>query len=261
MLTATKRPGGLDVTYAALRGQTYKDFYWIIMDELADERFDIFMDNTGDLEFSYGKPRPKPEGYYSDLPAIYNSMIEEAILNECELAVSLQDYIWIEPNGIELFVQAAEAKPGAIVAGLCSMAANPQDTWVKYQEGLWTIFQEPYEGPQFYPGGYEIEWQDVRGAKFEGRGLQRATPVDWEMNWAMFPLDIEARFDETYGEHIGHENQQFARDCGREVYVQMSNHALSLPHRHYFPEEWEEQQPHRYANQARHLAREDGGYW
>ncbi len=262
VLTATKRYGGLDVTLESLRRQTYKDFVWFCYDELFDERLEVFHDRCCEdrIRFSYNKPEAKPEGYYSNLPAIYNSMIEEALWEGCELAVSLQDYICIQSNGIEQFVVAHEENPRALLTGVCSMLRYPDASCVKDREGLWTVFDGPWPGPGL-ENWDEIEWVDVRSLR-HGASLNRAGPIEWEMNWSAFPLDTEVRFDEEYGEHIGHENQQFAWTCmnreDRPILVQSSNRAYSFPHRHYFPEEWEEQQPHREANQEMHLSKFGG---
>lgn len=249
VFTATKRYGGLDVTYGALRAQTHQDFVWMVADELCDERRDVFMEKTSDLDLRrmHWKPRDKPEGYYSDLPAIYNAAIGIAEAIECELFVSLQDFIWIPEYGLERFVQAAEQEPRSIVAGLCSMAAVPDADAVSDPKGLWSLFAEDYPGYDDDP----IEWHDVRMMQYRPGALVPADPVSWEMNWAAFPTSVGPLFDEKYGKHIGNENAQFAWSCerkGHPIRIDAFNHAISLPHRHYFADEWAEQQPHRDAN-------------
>ncbi len=259
VLTATKRFGGLDVTCETLRAQTHQDFVWIIADELQEQRREIVMEKVGLVgrgyeHFDSSFMPTRPAGYYSNLPAIYNYMIERAIGWGCELAVSLQDYIWAPRTGLAQFARAAEEKPGALIAGLCSMLRRPDASFVANPRGLWSVFVRPWEGEPFKD---DIEWRDVRADMYHyPPELSRCHAGAWEMNWAAFPLTTTARFDETYGEHIGHENVQFALACkqaGSEVYVQTTNHALSLPHRHYFAEEWDEQQAHRAVNMRRHL--------
>lgn len=78
VVTATKRHGGLDVTYESLCWQTYDDFIWIIADELYYDRRYLYADKIKEVNFSALEPHPKPQGWYSDLPAIYNREIGRA---------------------------------------------------------------------------------------------------------------------------------------------------------------------------------------
>ena len=256
VLTPTKRYGGLDVVLAGLKLQTRKPDEWIVCDDLWNERLDVFDahvydDADVDISAHHIPPPEKPEGYYSNLTGIYNHMVKHARRLGCDYAISLQDYIYIRPDGIERFVKIAEEVPGALLTGLCSMAATPTAEDVLDPTGLWTIFQEPYT-PQAYEG--VIEWMDVR---LEDGIVEPhdVWPQWWEMNWAAFPLDLPD-FDEEYGKHIGCENHGYAmvaaRDHGRRIILDPKNHSLSLPHRYYFPQEWAEQQPHREANQERY---------
>jgi hypothetical protein len=265
VLTATKRYGGLDVTFASLMAQTVPADVWIIADEHQYERMDTVMKMARELIREKGtsvehfEPLTKTPGYYSNLPAIYNYMARRAIDHGCDLAISLQDYIATPSDGIELFLEAQKDQPGSIVTGLCSMSRTPTAEEVYDPKGLWTVFKDPFT-IKTWGGAVDLEWPDVRAGMLPTmEGLIEVSPKVWEMNWSCFPLEVFERgveFDETYGEHIGHENVQFAWACSlkddRKVFIQPENHAVSLPHRHYFAEEWEEQQVHRDANQHYH---------
>jgi hypothetical protein len=253
VVTATKRFGGLDVTYEALRRQTYKDFVWILMDELYYDRRYLVADKAKDLSVHMLEPHPRP-GYYSNLPAIYNRAGRLAKNIGCELIVSLQDYITIPSDGIEKFVDLQKSSESPrLFTGLCSMMASPGANSVYDPRGLWTVFHDPY-----YPETWAttVEWPDVRGGMYPE--LMECSPIAWEMNWAAYPVGLPP-FDESYGEHIGHENQQFAWQAFLKAdvrsYIDPTNHAYSLPHRHYFPDEWAEQQGHREKNMTLHKER------
>lgn len=255
VLTATKRPGGLDVTYNTLVRQTHHDIVWIVADDLFQERQHIFREEVKAFPAYHFQPHHDP-GYYSNLPVIYNDMLSAARGYGCELAVSLQDYIWIPPTGIEQFVNLTVDHPRALLTGLCSMLAEPPSAAIYRRNGLWTIFSESYKGPRL---GAFIAWSDVR-EQMHAPGLSACSPQHWEMNWAAIPLidpkirreiTLSLRFDAKYGAHIGHENQQFATEWSRAGYpilIDTQNHALSLPHRVYFIEEWESQMEHRMIN-------------
>lgn len=242
------------MTYASLLRQTHRDLVWILADDLYNERKDVFLKQAHALETYHYLPDRIP-GYYSNLPGIYNGMLDVAIEHGCDLAVSLQDYIWIDKYGIEMFVDLAEDHPDTLLTGLCSMLAEPPRSAVVDPEGLWTIFGSPYAGPR---SNALIAWRDVRGEQHP-EGISDCGVQHWEMNWAAIPLHTEPLpvFDYTYGEHIGHENQQFAAEwkrSGKQILIDTINHARSLPHRNYFVEEWGEQEAHRQINHARYDA-------
>lgn len=249
VLTATKRPGGLDVVYNSLVRQTFPrhDILWIVADELYHERQHIFREEVIHFPSYHFQPDRTP-GYFSNLPGIYNQMFGIAISQGCELAVSLQDYIWAPAEGVKDFVLVHESSPRSLITGLCSMLAEPSAMSVVNPDGLWTVFEDDYHGPR--PDAL-VAWRDVR-IDMNPPFVAQCNAQHWEMNWAAIPLSVTMpTFDVKYGEHIGHENQQFAQDWHREgghTLIDTSNHAYSLPHRYYFAEEWDEQQAHRAAN-------------
>jgi hypothetical protein len=264
ILTATKRFGGLDVTWDALRRQTHRDFVWIVCDALYEDRRDEFWRLTAPADFgiTYMPEPPRPEGWYSNLPAIYNTMIDVAAEHGADFAVSLQDYITGPDLGLELFDLAIQEVGPCLISGLCSHLATPgpKDTFEPH--GLWSIWYENYVGPQ-YGDAVDLKWVDVRSIIYKSLvdpagAVGACSPQEWEMNWAAFTLPVAERFDESYGEHIGHENIQFAwanKLARVPVLIQPSNHAFSVNHYDIFPEEEAEKQPHLAINQARHVER------
>jgi hypothetical protein len=267
VMTPTYRYGGLDVNYACLlRTGLGAGDAWIIGDDLYEGRKAIVKAKTADAPFSvvHYLPRDKPDGYFSDLPGIYNEMLQIASAHGCELAISMQDYMWVEPAGVDRFIRAHQAKPKTLWTGTCSITGDPTPDDVVRPNGSWTVFRFDFEDTYARPS--TISWQDVRPGNYPpGAEWTLSNPVDWELNWAAIPMSLfEAgcEFDETYGLHIGHENIEFAAraalDYGYDIWIDLENPALTLPHKQYWPEQEREGIPHADANMKRFWAEEYG---
>lgn len=261
VFTPTYRFGGLAEQAWALKQQSYTNFVWVIGDDLYEERKDIVgreLKRMG-LNHVHFRPKPKPEGYFSNLPAIYNEGIELAVEMGCELFISLQDHIWVPKDGLECFLRMHRLMPRDLLTGLTSITKDPYPGDIHDPRGLWTIFEEPFRGmPK------EYWWEDSRKTdNYPGQtGYVEGNPVEWEQNWAATPsyiLHAGIRFDESYGEHIAYENQEFAWQCflglGARIMIDMDNEALSFPHKQYWPEHEEEGLPHALANKEMHELR------
>lgn len=120
VLTPTIRPEGLKIVQECLAKQTLQDFEWLV---------------------EVGIPE---RGH--DLNASYNRMLKRA---KGELMVSLQDYIKIQDNGLELFWQAHQSRPN-------------------------TFFTAPV--------GKVLKWEDA--PKWDWRESEHAN-----MNWQMWEID------------------------------------------------------------------------
>ena len=178
VITVTSRPGSIDVTWDALRGQTWQDFEWVLCDELHDRRHEevaAFVDD--------GRLRHVPAPRRDDGLWTLNRSHNEA-LRHCrgELVVSLQDYIWVEPDGLERFWAAHRDAAGrAFVCGVTATYALPAP--VDRLDGEVTIFAEPCTGAPT-----ELLRVDESRYRFPP-GLSAVTPFGWELNWAAAPLD------------------------------------------------------------------------
>lgn len=242
VITPTYRYGGLDVNFASLLAQKTPPDTWIIADDLYFQRRDIVEEivlGSSDIGLNHFRPREKPEGYFSDLANIYNEMMERAYEDGCDLAVSAQDYLWMPPDGIERF--AKEFDENRLLTGSCSLSYDPEPDLVAKPEGLWTVYRDHYPGTR----PERIWWRDVR-LDIHSPGLHRCDPIQWELNWAAIPTALwaeGARFPEHYGRGIAHENIAFAvqaaLDLGTETWIDVENHAIGLPHKHYWPEQEE----------------------
>jgi hypothetical protein len=142
VVTPTMRYGGLAEQYAHLLRQTRQPDYWIIADDLWEKRYARVFAETSNSPFKvvHYLPRPKPEGYFSDLAGIMNESLDLCAEFEADLIISLQDYIWIQDDGIERFVDLFRGPcEGDLISGLTSHADVPTLDDVVDINDPWTI--------------------------------------------------------------------------------------------------------------------------
>jgi len=126
VITSSIRPKGLAITQSCLAKQTFKDFEWCC---------------------ELGIPQ---KGH--DLNQAYNRMIRRA---KGELMVSLQDYIRIPDNGLELF-------------------------WQAYKKNKDTFLTAPV--------GKTLDWTNVKWDWRTSEGAKMDWTM-WECDWASAPLE------------------------------------------------------------------------
>jgi hypothetical protein len=233
--------------FSSLDRQTYP--YTLCMaDEYAAQRSHVydeygFSDNTIFVE-CYKKP-----GNQRALAQAYNNAADLAVDFGFDLMVSLQDYIWIPDNGIEMFVQDHKEYPEALLTGLVSLSDAPSDQDIADPMGMYTIFKEPLTGR---PEG--ISWRDGRLPMYgEEEEVVACAPEHWEANWAAIPVSIlehPDRWDLKYDEGVAYENMDFAKRAELVLkspcVLDKRNHAVGIPHREIWPEE--QKQLDRYTN-------------
>lgn len=243
----TAHYGGLDMLFSSLERQTYP--YTLCMaDDLMSERIHIY-EKYGFTDDVIFVECIKKEGNQRALAQAYNNAAELAIDMEFDLMVSLQDYIWIPDNGIEMFVADHKKYPECLITGLVSLSDAPSDQDIADLYGLYTIFKEPLlEQPK------GISWHDSRLTIYPvERDIVACAPEHWEANWAAIPVNIlkqSVRWDLRYDEGIAYENMDFAKRaelvCGTPCILDKRNHAVGIPHREIWPEE--QKQLERYTN-------------
>lgn len=146
VITPSIRPKGLAITQACLAKQSLKDFEWLT---------EISIPEKG-----------------HDLNASYNRMLRRA---KGELVVSLQDYIRIPENGLELF-------------------------WEAYQNNKDTFFTAPV--------GKTIDWVNVKW-DWRTSNAGRMDWTMWEADWASAPLEALKKiggFDEELDKYWSFDN-------------------------------------------------------
>lgn len=148
VITPTIRKEGLDVVEKALKNQTFKDFEWLISAPFEPG-----------ISWAKWIPDKNTDGFWS-LNRSYNSLFLAA---QGDLIISLQDWIWIPPTGIQQFVDAHEAAEG-IISGV----------------------GDQYERVGQY-GKPEIKiWADPRKNSNYGT-FYECYPNDAEWNWCLIP--------------------------------------------------------------------------
>ena len=236
VFTPTMRAGGIDIASASIKRQGRTDIVWIVADELAAARENLWQITYPGPMFVIDTAAIRREtGMPGSLEAAYCQGVRIAREVDADLFVSLQDYIWAPPDGIDRFLQLAEEHPRSLLTGLCSLSADPDPSLITDPDGLYTIFDEPYVDKPAVIG-----WRDCR---LEMRqGVQRVPAVEWEINWAAIPRDIlhhpDVNFDPAYDRGHYYGNQAYAlaaQRAGFDCWVDCGNEAVGLPHKLYFP--------------------------
>lgn len=177
VLTVTSRPGSIDVTWAALRRQSVQDFEWVLCDERYHWRREEVAAYVDDPRLRH-IPAPRSDGALWSLNRSHNEGLRHC---RGELVVSLQDYIWVEEDGLRRFWDAHREHGGrAFVTGVTATHRLPAP--VHRLDGKVTIFAEPStEAPD---GLLRVDESRFRFPP----GRSPTTSFGWELNWAAAPL-------------------------------------------------------------------------
>lgn len=233
--------------FSSLKRQTYP-FTLCIADDIVSERIHVY-DEHGFTNNTIFVECIKKPGNQRALAQAYNNAADLAVDMDFDLMVSLQDYIWIPDNGIEMFVEDHEKYPECLITGLVSLSDAPSDQDIADLYGLYTIFTKPLlECPK------GISWHDGRLPMYtQEEQVVACAPEHWEANWAAIPVNIlkhPVRWDLRYDEGVAYENMDFAKRaelvCGTSCILDKRNHAVGIPHREIWPEE--QKQLERYTN-------------
>ncbi len=252
IFTPTARPG-IDITaFSVARQEADTEILWIVCDQLFAERAQLFQQVVKPIvgcetQHFY---LPKEEGEVRNVSSAYNEAIRRARDWDADLFVSLQDYIYVPPDGLQKFVDMYKKVDvgnqfPAIYTGICSITEDPDDEEVHDLGGLFSIFNEPFDKrPE------TIEWIDVRYRTNEKADYHYCIEIEYETNWSAIPrtalYDEKLFYDESYNEGVAYENQDYAYRAvanGYNLLLDMQNQVLSLPHKRYFSEEWATEKP------------------
>jgi len=149
IVTPTIRKEGLKVIQQSLKRQTFTDYEWLI-----GSKFDPEIPEAVWVKDEF-------EGGFWTLNRIYNELFRRA---KGELIITWQDWIWVNPDGIEKFVVAAKNHPNAVITGV----------------------GDQYEKIGKY-GKPEVKiWSDPRKTEKNG-SFYECYPNDAEWNWCLIP--------------------------------------------------------------------------
>lgn len=257
LFVPTYRPGGIDVFSASIQRQSVKPDIIMVADELIKERHMAWKDSIQDVELICFQPEPILPGNKRNLCANYNRAASRALDRECDLFITLQDYIWIPEFGIERFLNVHQNKPDDLITGVTHISKDPLPKSIRDLNGLYTIFKTP-----FFDKPQSIDWRDVRQTELypgEAAEIFPVYPDHWEANWAAVPVSVFGKgiwWNEDYDQGIAYENADFAQtvvqELGANVWFDKKNEAISLPHKDYF--EGEREDIIKYTNRWRYEA-------
>lgn len=215
IVTPSVRPDGIVLVDKSLSNQTYKNFEWLICGpETLRKDFEARIKHN---KYRYLGNPPLKKGMYWDLNFSYNRMFKKA---KGELIVSLQDNIWIPPNGLSKFWYAYKQTGGAI--------SGVGDQYLRLGE---------YGKPEVKV------WEDPRKRSDLG-DLYKCMPNDHEWNWGCFPkeaifkiggMDEELDFLGVGGDQLQAMERMF--EAGYETYLDQTNESFTL--RHGRPKDWD----------------------
>lgn len=265
VFTPTNKPG-IDVTHASILRQKFDgELTWIVADTLFEDRCHVFVNfaqqNKDVYTYKHFYPQPRPFKKRT-LVSSYNLALNYARENDIDLFISLQDYIWVPDDGISKFIEMyneCEIKNNllGIYSGITSITSDPDDSEVHDTGGMYSIFNQP-----FYDRPQDLDWMDVRYRHNYEYRWNFIPEIEWETNWACIPrtalYDENLNFDEEYDKGLAYENADFAKQAlalGYQPIIDYENQVLSLPHKRYFSDEWENDKPLREENRKRFEAK------
>lgn len=198
VITPTIRKEGLDLVKKALDGQDYNDFEWLI-----GSPFDPEIPGAKWVKDEFG-------GGFWSLNRIYNKLFKEAQGN---IIVTLQDFIWIPPDGIEKFVDN-----------------------INMVGGIHTGVGDQYSSIDKYGIPHKKVWEDPRRTNFRV-SMSPTFFNNCEWNWAAFEREkifLIGGMDEQL-DFLGFGGDQFQvcdrwHDVGETFYIDYSNESYTLRH-------------------------------
>lgn len=200
VITPTNDNEKLKLPRIALKNQTIP-FEWIICSR----------EDPGFPEARWIKDEfPGRAGRFWSLNVAYNALFREA---KGDIIVTLQDNIWVRPDGLEKFQKAVE-ETGAFVSGV----GDQYQREGKYGKPEIKIWNDPRKTDK-YGSFYKCTWNDI------------------EWNWAAFPKKVVEEvggMDEAL-DYLGYGGDQLqfmerAKDSGFETYLDQSNESFTLRH-------------------------------
>lgn len=215
VITPTVRLDGLKVVEDALNKQTFRDFEWLICSK---DPYDVqsVMNSSWILD-DY-------EGGFWTLNRAYNKLFRHA---EGEIIVSLQDWIWIPPDGLQKFVDAIETLGDTVII---SGVGDQYEQIGRFGKPEVKIWSDPRKNDQ-YGSFYEVYANDA------------------EWNWCAFPkvlIEEIGGMDEEL-DFLGYGGDQFQVGerwdfMGNKFFLDQTNESFTVRHdrsKHGGQENWD----------------------
>jgi len=212
ILSPTVRPKGLYVTASAVSRQDFRDFEWLVGSPFVPELETDNIPNYKWVEDGFG-------GGLWSLNRVMNKMLKEA---KGEIIVSLQDWIWVPPDGLQKFVDAFADLHSQGIEAIVSGVGDQYEKMGKFKPEvkIWSDPRKNLNNGSFYevfPN--DIEWNYCavsRKAIFDIGGF------DEEMDFRCRGVDaiqVMERLDAVgYKSYIDQANESYTIRHGREDY-------------------------------------------
>jgi len=200
VLTPTIRKNGLDIVRKALSNQSFIDFEWLI-----GSSFDPEISEARWIKDDF-------EGGYWSINRIYNKLFSQA---KGELFISLQDWIWVRPDGLETFWNDYQATKGqGLITGVGDQYAGVNE----FGKPTIKIWSDPRRTIK-YGSFYEVNFQDI------------------EYNWAALPkkLVYEVGGADEQLDFLGLGAEIFSigdrlNDLGKKFYIDQTCESFTVRH-------------------------------
>jgi len=203
VITPTVRPEGLELVAKALSRQTWDDFEWLICSPAEPEP--VFIEGMA------GRWIPDDfEGGFWSLNRAYNKLFKEA---QGELIVSLQDWVYVLPEGLEKFWYQYNAT-GGVITGV----GDQYDRLGPDGKPINKVWEDPRKTDK-YGSFYLCNWEDI------------------EWNWAAIPREaiFEAGGMDEQLDFLGYGGDQLQlmeriNALRYKTYIDQSNESFTLRH-------------------------------
>lgn len=200
VITPTIRKDGLKVVETGLKNQTFKDFEWLICSPFEPDN----------VKIPYRWIKDDYKGGFWSLNRAYNALFRESAGS---IVITLQDWIWIYPNGLDKFVQAV-SKHAAMISGVGDQFCELD----QYGKPVFQVWGDPRRTSEF-GSFYECFWEDC------------------EWNYAGFPkkliYDIGGMDEEL--DFLGYGGDQYQvcerlSESGVKFFLDQTNESRTLRH-------------------------------
>jgi len=208
VITPSIRREGLEIVAKALDNQQFDGkFEWLIGSPFKPDVGSWIKDDFKD-------------GYWT-LNRIYNRLFEKA---KGELVVSLQDNIWVPPDGLQKFWDAYEENPRSLISGV-------GDQYEKFENGrpMVKIWADPRKTNK-YGSFYECLWNDCEWnwAAIPKAAWQSVGGMDERLDFLGYggdQLQFCDRLDDQrlFKFYLDQDNESFTMRHGREAHGGQEN--------------------------------------
>lgn len=222
IITPTIRKGFWRTMADNIASQSYRNVEWVVVDDFPKNREKTMKaecDRVG-LKYQYLRGG-KTDKFYFGLSSANNIAWKHA---KGELLVFLQDFVYMPPNGIEMYVDWYLKHPNDLIAGV-DVYHHP-------------AFKPDVEDEDWFNGSNdfigEFQWKNSR---VKNMGItQEEHPTMWEANYGAVPkkvIDGIGGWWEFFNDGLGFDNTEMAQRAmlnGSKLWVDDTNVATCIEH-------------------------------